>query len=88
MSFYTYLNYNKNDYIVNLDDIWKWLDFKYKKNAKSLLEINFKNNIDYILVEDENIKNKKGGQNKEIFMLKIKTFKLLCMKAGTKKANL
>ncbi len=87
LSFYTYLNYNKNDYIVNLDDIWKWLDFKYKKNAKSLLEINFKNNIDYILVEDENIKNKKGGQNKEIFMLKIKTFKLLCMKAGTKKAN-
>lgn len=87
LSFYTYLNYNKNDYIVNLDDIWKWLDFKYKKNAKSLLEINFKNNIDYILVDDENIKNKKGGQNKEIFMLKIKTFKLLCMKAGTKKAN-
>jgi hypothetical protein len=29
----------------------------------------------------------KGGQNKEIFMLNINTFKKICLKAGTKKAD-
>ena len=29
----------------------------------------------------------RGGHNKEIFMLNVKTFKSLCLKAGTKKAD-
>jgi hypothetical protein len=29
----------------------------------------------------------KGGQNKETFMLNLKTFKSMCLKAGTKKAD-
>lgn len=29
----------------------------------------------------------KGGHNKETFMLSVKTFKSLCLKAGTKKAD-
>jgi len=37
-SFYCYLNYNsKTDFVVNLDDIWKWLGFSQKVKAKSLL---------------------------------------------------
>jgi phage anti-repressor protein len=87
LSFYTYLNYDANEYVINLDNIWKWLNFKYKKNAKSLLEINFTKDTDYKLVDNSSIKNKKGGQNKETFMLKIKTFKLFCLKTNTSKAN-
>ena len=34
-SFYCYLNYDKNiDFIIYLDDIWKWLGFSQKIIAK------------------------------------------------------
>lgn len=37
--FYSYLNYNEfTDFVVDLDDIWKWLEFTNKANAKILLE--------------------------------------------------
>ena len=32
-------------------------------------------------------KEGRGGHNKEIIMMTIKTFKLMCLKAGTKKSN-
>jgi len=47
-SFYCYLNYNNNtDYVVDLDDVWKWLGFAQKINVRTLLEKNFKINVDY-----------------------------------------
>ena len=47
-SFYSYLNYHKtDDYIVDLDNIWKWLGFNKKYNATSCLEKYFKLDIDY-----------------------------------------
>jgi len=47
-SFYCYLNYDKNiDFVVDLDDIWKWLGFKQKIDSKRLLKKHFKLDIDY-----------------------------------------
>ena len=47
-SFYCYLNYDKNtDFVVDLDNIWKWLGFKQKIDAKRLLEKHFTINLDY-----------------------------------------
>ena len=90
-SFYCYLKYdNINDYVIDLDDIWRWLGFSQKNNAKMLLEKQFKIDIDYkklLLLKQKNPPNIKGGRNKETFMLNIKTFKLFCMKTGTKKAD-
>jgi phage anti-repressor protein len=90
-SFYCYLNYNsKNDFVIDLDNVWKWLGFSQKVKAKVLLENHFKENIDYKSLLSQEVKQKsaiKGGHNKEIFMLSVKTFKLLCIKAGTKKAD-
>ena len=89
-SFYCYLKYDyKNDYVIDLDNMWKWLGFNSKFNAKRLLENYFKIDIDYkkSLLQSEKQPNVKGGHNKEIFMLNIKTFKLFCIKAGTKKAD-
>ena len=38
-SFYCYLKYdNKNDYVIDLDNVWKWLGFNQKYNAKVTLE--------------------------------------------------
>jgi hypothetical protein len=89
-SFYCYLNYNqKNEFVIDLDNVWKWLEFTNKANAKKILQKYFTLNIDYINLLDANIKqeNAHGGNNKEIFMLTVRTFKLFCIKAGTEKAK-
>jgi hypothetical protein len=89
-SFYCYLNYNKRDFIIDLDNVWRWLGFSQKIRAKELLERNFKPDIDYkslLSLEVKQTNTGRGGHNKEKIMLNIKTFKLLCLKAGTKKAG-
>lgn len=88
-SFYCYLKYDKNiEFVVDFDNIWKWLDFKQKYNAERLLEKNFKLNIDYKIIDENNRDVKQnGGQNIKKIFLTIKCFKLLCLKAQTKKAD-
>ena len=88
-SFYCYINYNsKNDYNINIDNIWKWLGFSNKDKAVRLLKNKFKENDDYILntPTGEQVK-KHGGHNKIIILLNIRTFKSFCLKAGTAKAS-
>ena len=47
-SFYCYLNYDKNtDFVVDLDDVWRWLGFTQKVAARLLIESNFKISVDY-----------------------------------------
>jgi hypothetical protein len=86
-SFYCYLKYHPtNVFVIDLDDVWKWLGFSQKVNAKRILEKNFKINIDYKLSLCQLAKqpnHNKGGQNKEIFMLNIKTFRSLGLTTGT-----
>ena len=89
-SFYCYLNYDEyTDYVVDLDDIWKWLGFSQKDAIKRTLEKNFKIEIDYKInsIESEGKKQGRGGHNKETILLNINTFKLLCLKADTEKAK-
>ena len=33
-SFYCYLNYKSDDFVIDLDDIWNWLGFTRKDSAK------------------------------------------------------
>ena len=89
-SFYCYLNYHPTaDFVIDLDDIWKWLGFHAKQNAKILLEKNFIKDKDYILLmlQDKQTNETRGGHNKQTFLLNIRCFKLFCIKAGTEKAN-
>uniref|UniRef100_A0A6C0JQR0 MSV199 domain-containing protein n=1 Tax=viral metagenome TaxID=1070528 RepID=A0A6C0JQR0_9ZZZZ len=89
-SFYSYLNYNsKTDFVIDLDDIWKWLEFSHKDKAKRLLEKCFLNSTDYkcLLTPKGEQKTGRGGHNKETFMLTINAFKRFCLKAETKKAD-
>ena len=101
-SFYCYLNYDKNkDFVVDLDNVWKWLGFNQKYNALRVLEKNFILDKDYINFapqvrgaknesnnNDEKIKKEdnRGGHNKQTFMMTINCFKKFCLKADTKKA--
>ena len=90
-SFYCYLNYNqKTDFVIDLDNVWKWLGFSQKVKAKTLLEKQFIIDVDYKILLSLQVKqtdHTKGGHNKETIMLTIRTFKLFCLKAGTKKAE-
>lgn len=90
-NFYSYLNHDQEkDFIIDLDDIWSWLGFSQKSNCKRLLEKNFILNKDYkIIVDHNNIQKKegRGGHNKEKIVLTPLTFKKICLKADTKKAN-
>ena len=110
-SFYCYLNYDKyTDFVVDLDDVWKWLGFTQKITARMMIETNFKLDVDYTVCipefkksnqdqtsggsdDDQSAENtvpvkpKNGGQNKKTIKLTIRCFKLLCMKAQTKKAG-
>ena len=90
-SFYCYLNYHPtNDFVIDLDTVWKWIDFKQKVKAKTMLEKHFILNKDYtktLSLTGKQPNQPKGGQNKEIFMLNIETFKKFCLKTGTKKAD-
>ena len=104
----SYLNYHKtDDYIVDLDNIWKWLGFNQKFNAIRILEKNFEVEKDYKLLLNHQVKQKNieinkqnfaphlggakktgsGGHNIQKYYLNVKTFKSLCLKAQTRKAD-
>lgn len=109
-SFYAYLNHDSNEFVIDLDDIWKWLGFSRKCHCKVVLEKNFQKDIDYKINQNENFASEvaeakseneidkegrknsseqetRGGYNKEQILMTIKTFKKLCLKSNTKKAD-
>ena len=88
-SLYVHTNYHKtNDYIFNLENVFKMLGFANKGNAKKLLQSHFIENKDYktSLVAPEKRKNE-GGYNKESILLNLETFKDFCMKANTENGS-
>lgn len=89
---FLFLNYHPiNDFIINLENVWKFIGFSNKANAKRLLKHNFTEDRDYKIVfirSDENLKTKDlGGRPEETIMLNINTFKKLCLKANTDNAD-
>ena len=90
-SFYSFLNYDSTkDFVIDLDNVWRWLGFSNKAHSKRLLEKQFIIDKDYKILltkPSEQKKHVKGGHNKETIMLNVETFKKFCMKAGTKKAD-
>ena len=90
-SFYCFLNYDtKKDFVINFDNVWKWLGFSRKDPAKRVLE---KHSIDtdYKILLHRSVKNKNKdesrGRKEEQIMLTINTFKKFCLKSDTKKAD-
>ena len=92
-SFSAYLKYGDDDnaFVINFDDVWEWVGFSTKGNAKKMLVKHFEKNIDFMEEDISLIQLVKqpvhGGQNKETIMLSVNTFKKFCMKASTKRAD-
>ena len=76
-SFYCYLKYDyKKDFVIDLDNVWKWMGFSQKDASKRVLDKNFIIDNDYKVLVHQPVDQKKGrgGHNKEIIMLTVKTF--------------
>jgi hypothetical protein len=98
-NFYTFLNYDvKKDFIIDFDNVWKWMGFSRKEHAKTLLTKHFTIDIEYQVNKSatavavagfESVQRNLGGagKNKETILLTINTFKNFCLKANTDKAN-
>ena len=89
-SFYSFLNYNKNtDFVIDLDNIWKWLGYNKKEKAYLLIKKHFTINIDYkcLLPLKGEQKKGSGGHNKDKIFLTINAFKSFCLKSCTRKAD-
>ena len=87
-SFFCYLNYNsKNDFVIDLETVWKFVGFSRKDPAKVILTKHFTIDIDYKIVIQRSLDNLCVGRPTEQIMMTINTFKKFCLKAGTKKAD-
>lgn len=84
-NFYCFLNCSKDEFPVDLENVWKWIGFSRKDPAKRLLVNNFTENIDYKIIKGQ--VNSKGGRPLEQILMTINTFKKFCLKAGTSKAD-
>jgi hypothetical protein len=86
---YCCLNHNNNtEYIIDLDNLWKWLGYSNKASAVKTLEKHFIQKYDYIIECVSTSDKKHGGQNIIKYMLNADTFKLFCIKSTTTKAKL
>lgn len=90
VNFYCYNNYDSKDFIIDFNNVWKWLGFSRVDNCKTVLLKHFKKDIDYMatkLAPETSGASSYGGQNKEHIYLNIDCFKKLCLKSGTQKAD-
>lgn len=101
-SFYSYLNYDsKKDFVIDLQTVWKWIGFSRIDHAKRVLTKHFKEDIDYKIIIPQTCESSKVSSqvspqvetkdnsrlNKQQILMSVNTFKKLCMKANTKKAD-
>lgn len=84
------------DFPIDFDDAWKWVEYAQKKDALKKLRSNFLKKVDYVGDDSDEsdvdfafafAKAKRGGQNRRIIFLTVDCFKSFCMMAGTPKGR-
>jgi phage anti-repressor protein len=87
--FQLYLAYGQDEtkFIVDMDDVWKWMGFSQKVTAAKHLTKRFVVGIDFTVSKLMST-GKHGGHNKELIMMNVDTFKQMCMVANTEKGKL
>ena len=89
-----YMNFNRDlaiallesteEYPVDFDEAWQWLGYSTKQKAKSKLEENFEEGIDFLT---KGLKSSTGGRPSDLIVLTIDCFKSMGMMAGTEKGK-
>jgi len=95
LNFYGYLNYKNDEFVIELQNIWKWLGYSRIDNCKVVVIKECIKDAEYRIDKnwpsgaslngEEFILH--GGQNKEKILLTIKGFKKLCLKSSTAKSK-
>lgn len=89
----------KNEFIIDFENVWRWLGFQKKDQAKTILTKNFVADVDYVskgFAKKEDIDKKEsedpdgkkdytGCYNKERIFLNINAFKKFCLRSGPKR---
>jgi flagellar motility protein MotE (MotC chaperone) len=88
-SFYCFLKTSDEQFVIDLDSIWKWLGYSAKTKAKYLLLKYFIAEKDFVTLtaEPKAAGGGSGGANKETILMTVTTFKKMCLKSNTSKAN-
>jgi phage anti-repressor protein len=86
-NFYMYLNYSSDEFPINLEDVWKYIGFAKKGNAKRTLENNFTLDEDYKIVILPREINYSTGPPIQTVMMNIDTFKNLCLLSKTEQGT-
>ena len=71
---YIYLHFDDNDYPINLENVYKWIGYSNKGNAKRTLVNNFTLDIDYkilLIKTDENINNETSFSKKISWVVQV-----------------
>lgn len=83
-NFFVDMNFDSTqDFVIDLENVFKMIGFANKGNAKRTLENNFIENEDYKIVLLPREKNSKGGRPDEKILLNSETFKNMCMLVKT-----
>lgn len=84
-SFYCYLNYNQTtDFVIDLDNVWKWLGFSQKAMAKRCLQKNFIIDKDYKVLFCQSAEQK----NETISLLNLQVKQKNETRGGHNKENI
>jgi hypothetical protein len=72
---YCQFNYDdKNDFIIDISNIWEWLGFSEKKKVIDIIQENYTQNGDYIIMYHKT----KDNDIEESFLLNMNTFSSFC----------
>ncbi|PNH01613.1 hypothetical protein TSOC_012493 [Tetrabaena socialis] len=94
--FAAYLQYDtRNDFVINLDDVYTWLGFTCKNNTKRLVVKSLTEGVHYrsapilLLPKEQQVNDQitLGGRPNEQILLTIHGFKQLCLSANTEKGR-
>lgn len=97
-SFALYLEHDPFEFVIDFDNVWRWIGFSRKDHAKRVVTKHTLENVDYKIVREENVVSPQIGNNsvmngssigrpRERIMLTPNGFKDFCMQAGTDKGR-
>ncbi|MFN6470043.1 MAG: hypothetical protein RMY36_010240 [Nostoc sp. SerVER01] len=78
------LHQSSEQFPINIDDAWRWLGYKNKRNCVDTLKDGFIINLDFLIGKSKST----GGRPSEVLLLSIECFKMLGMLAGTEQGKI
>lgn len=76
-----------DQFLIDFDEAWQWVEYSRKDSAKRLLEKNFTEGVDYEIRISVEVRPQGGFSNSEIIKMSVDCFEQFCLMAGTPKGK-